>query len=57
MRQRHYDGAKAETTQGWYMVKSLSIVTMGVHAAKSPTQVKGSTTIPWRETATGVRRK
>lgn len=39
------------------MVKSLSIVTMGVHAAKSPTSVKGSTTIPWRETATGVRRK
>ena len=28
------------------MVKSLSIVTMGVHAAKSPTQVEGSTTIP-----------
>ena len=29
-----YDGAKAETTCGLHMVKSLSAVTMGDHAAK-----------------------
>lgn len=39
------------------MAKSLRIEIMGVHAAKSPEVEKGSTTIPWRETATGVRRK
>ena len=30
------DGTKVEKTQGWYMVKSLSTVTIAVHATKYP---------------------
>ena len=31
-----YDGTKVEITQGWHMVKSLSVKTIAVHAAKHP---------------------
>lgn len=56
MEKSRYDGTKVETTQGWHMVKSLSVGAIPVHAAKRPnvsrrpygTLVEGerSTTIP-----------
>ena len=36
MEKSHYEGTKVEKTQGWHMVKSLSVLTIVVHAGKHP---------------------